>query len=80
MARNKTADAIGYCDEHGKLLWPDRKTARAVARNHYETRKSVYRCSINSQFFHVGGLWAEVKHGDLSRADMRAADPHRGAA
>lgn len=71
MVRNKTADAVAYCDVHSKLLYADRKTARAVARKHHEDRKSVYRCSVQEHLFHVGALWPEVKHGDLSRADMR---------
>jgi hypothetical protein len=69
--RNKTAGAVAYCDTHGKLLWPDRKTARAVAREHHDDRKSVYHCSVPefSHLFHVGHLAPEVKRGTVSRSD-----------
>lgn len=61
---------IGRCEEHQKRLWRSRKDARAVAREHHGDRKSVYRCDIHQGCFHVGSLWDEVKHGDLSRDDM----------
>ena len=69
--RNKTAGAVAFCEVHGKLLWPDRKSARAVARQHHEDRKSVYPCSVPGfgHLFHVGHLAPEVKRGEMSRAE-----------
>jgi hypothetical protein len=68
VPRNKTAGAVAFCELHQKLLWPDRKTARAVARQHHDDRKSVYHCSVQPHLFHVGHLAPEVKHGEMSRA------------
>lgn len=61
---------VGWCEEHQKRLWGTRKDARAVAREHHGARKNTYPCNIFAGCYHVGGLWDEVKHGNMTREDM----------
>jgi hypothetical protein len=62
--------SIGWCEPCQKYFWPTRRIARAVAKQHHGDRKTAYPCPVNREFFHVGGLWPEVKRGHLGRGDM----------
>ncbi len=69
---NKTSTAIGFCDFHRKLLYTDRKRARAVARQH-PMHKNVYRCSVQDGMWHIGGLPDDVKHGHVDKDEFFGA-------
>jgi len=58
--------ALGYCRTCDKLMYPDRKTARKVARNH-SSHKNAYRCPVNELFWHVGELPRMVIEGHVDR-------------
>lgn len=66
MPRNKTADAIAWCEGCQKLLYTDRKRARYVARQHHP-HKSTYPCPVNPSMFHVGSLSEAIKSGVVTR-------------
>jgi hypothetical protein len=66
VAINKTAGAIGWCDNCGKLLYLDRSKARAVGRQH-RPHKGTYRCPVNGQMWHVGRVPRAVIEGHLTR-------------
>lgn len=68
-AVNKTASAIAWCETHGKLLYTDRKRARAVARQH-PSHKNVYRCDVSEGLWHIGGLPEEVRHGHVTKDEF----------
>jgi hypothetical protein len=64
----RSARAIGWCEDHGKLLYVDRKTARQVAREH-RSHKNEFLCAMNPLFWHVGELPPEVISGEISRSE-----------
>jgi hypothetical protein len=64
--KNKTASAVAWCYWHSKLLYTDRKRARAVANQHPK-HKNVYRCEVSDGLWHIGALPDEVKHGHLTK-------------
>lgn len=68
MAINKTAGAIGWCDSCWKLLYSERKNARAVGRQHHP-HKGTYPCPANTQMWHVGSVPRAVIEGHLTRAE-----------
>jgi hypothetical protein len=61
--------SVGYCHDCEKLWYTDRRRARAVARQHPE-HKSVYRCSVNPNLWHVGGLHPRVMEGQFTRTEF----------
>ena len=66
MAQNKTAAAIGYCDDCQKLTYLSRRDAQKVAKKH-QPHKNAYPCPFYDQFFHVGDLPAVIKKGYVTR-------------
>lgn len=68
MTINKTAGAIGWCDNCEKLLYLDRNKARAVGRQH-RPHKGTYRCPVNDQMWHVGSVPRAVIEGHVTRAE-----------
>jgi hypothetical protein len=71
MSVNKTAAAIGYCDQCEKLSYVDRKSARHVARKHRD-HKQAYRCP-HSMFWHVGELPEPIRKGYVTRDEFFGA-------
>lgn len=61
-----------YCSACGKRGYPERRIARAAAKELHDKRVSVYWCQHGGECWHVGHLWAAVVAGDLTRADIRA--------
>lgn len=69
-AVNKTSSAIAWCPRHRKLLYTDRKRARAVARQHPE-HKNVYVCDDQEvRMFHIGRLPDEIRHGHMTKDEF----------
>ena len=66
---NKTSTAIAFCEVHRKLLYTDRKRARAVARQHPE-HKNVYPCDVSEHLYHIGRLPDEVRHGHMTKDEF----------
>lgn len=66
MSINKTAGAIGWCDNCGKLLYLDRRKARAIGKLHHP-RKGTYKCPMNEFMWHVGGVPRAVVEGFFTR-------------
>ena len=65
--------ALGWCEVHGKLMYPSRKAAREAARRTYDIHhKNAFRCDPDAVFvfWHIGALPAEVRHGHMSREDF----------
>lgn len=65
--------SVGYCEVCCKLLYPDRKSAKGVARRH-TAHMSVYKCDDQPYFWHVGTLPPKVISGEMSRADLVKRD------
>jgi hypothetical protein len=63
---SRDTGAMGYCEVHEKLMYPDRKSARKVARQH-ASHKNAYRCSVNTMFWHIGELPRMVIEGHVDR-------------
>lgn len=68
MTINKTAGAIGWCSYCEKLLYNDRKRARAIARSHHP-RKGTYPCPVQQDMWHVGGIPRAVIEGHVTRGE-----------
>lgn len=68
--RSKNHKAWAWCDRHEKLLYLDRKSARAVAREHHGEHKGAYKCEYHQGKFHIGDLGKDVIRGNLSREDL----------
>ena len=64
--RGRSALAIGYCSDHDKLLYVDRKTARRAAKAH-PTHKNEFQCSVNPLMWHIGELPPAVIRGEMTR-------------
>jgi hypothetical protein len=62
----RSSGAVSWCWFHGKLLYTSRKRARVAARAHPD-HQSPYPCDVNHALWHIGGLPAEVKRGDMTR-------------
>lgn len=66
----------GVCD-CGKRIWPDRKTARKVARiiPAGGDRPRAYRCLDHPDRWHIGHLPEAVQRGEIDRDAYRAVLP-----
>lgn len=64
-------NAIGWCPEHEKLLYPSRKEARRVARQHAgkNEHKSPYPCDTRDGYWHIGELGYLVTSGVMTRGE-----------
>jgi len=60
------SSALGYCPEHRKFLYADRKTARKAAKGH-TSHMNAYRCPLNTMLWHIGELNRDVIHGHVDR-------------
>lgn len=65
---NRSAQAIGWCPVHEKLLYLTRKTAKVAARKH-PSHKNEFRCDQNSDMWHIGELPLQVIHGEMTRTE-----------
>lgn len=63
--------AVGRCS-CGKWSYPNRKTAKKVARERLHARLGAYRCDL-SGLWHLGHLPAFVRDGRLPRSDAGQA-------
>jgi len=68
MRVRRSSRALGWCAACRKLLYPSRKAARKVAREHRD-HKNEYPCPVNSAMFHVGGLPESVIRGEVTRGE-----------
>ena len=59
--------ALGYCDTHSKLMYPDRKSARKAA-SRLSGHLNAYRCTAVPMFWHVGTLNPYVIQGHVDRS------------
>ncbi|MBM0275354.1 hypothetical protein [Micromonospora tarensis] len=57
-------DYVGYCDEHGKRLYPSRKQARKKLREHRSDKgMREYPCDLVEGHWHLGHLPLAVVEG-----------------
>ena len=72
MPRNKTADAIGWCEFCQKLSYSTRKAAARTAKQLHGSHVGAYPCRDPQVFFptwHMGTLADDVRHGHVTRDD-----------
>lgn len=59
---------IGWCDACDKCIYLSRKTARLAARRFaVANRPRAYRCPTADDWWHIGHLPDDVRHGELDR-------------
>jgi len=66
---NKTAGALGFCDDCGKLTYLSRKAAKLVGHR-LRPRRNAYECPFYDGFFHVGELPLPIRQGHVSRDEF----------
>ena len=64
--KSRHATSIGFCEEHGKLLYESRRIAKSIARQHSD-HMNVYRCALVDWYWHVGHLADTVIRGEVDR-------------
>jgi hypothetical protein len=62
---------IGYCDQHGKRLYPNRKQAKQMLRKH-RNRQGMreYPCDLVAGHFHIGHLPQVVREGRVTAPEI----------
>lgn len=68
--RTRSALAVGWCEEHQKLLYPSRKVAKAAGRKIHGACLSEFRCEVKegANMWHVGNLPGSVRSGRIDRS------------
>lgn len=63
--------AVGWCPDHGKLMYATRKDARRVAKQHAakDEHKAPYPCDSRDGYWHVGELGFLVTSGFMTREE-----------
>jgi hypothetical protein len=69
MKKDKAIGSVGWCPDHRKLLYTDRKRAKLILRRHVD-HKNIYRCPTHPGMFHIGGLPKEVISGEMTRDEF----------
>jgi hypothetical protein len=65
----KSARSVTWCEKHQKLSYVSRKDARRIASRLPE-HKTPYRCEFSDNLWHIGGLPARVKYGEMDRKEF----------
>lgn len=60
---------MGFCEDHGKLLYGTRRAARNIAKQH-TAHMNVYRCDIIDWYWHVGHLAEPIIRGETDRKTL----------
>ncbi|MEU5945109.1 hypothetical protein ABZ793_06050 [Micromonospora sp. NPDC047465] len=62
---------IGYCDQHGKRLYPSRKLARRQLRAHRDSQgMRAYPCPLVAGHWHIGHLPKDVREGRITAPEI----------
>ena len=67
--KSRHASTVGFCEDHGKLLYGDRRSAKNIARQH-TAHMNVYRCDLIEQYWHVGHLAEPIIRGEIDRETL----------
>lgn len=61
---------FGYCEPHGKRLYADRKSAKAVIREIGDKGMRAYRCNLVAAAFHIGHMPQVVRSGEMTMREV----------
>lgn len=58
-----------WCEQHAKVLYRDRKSAKANVRKNHQ-RMRAYECTATPGLYHVGHLPAAVHYGIATTSEV----------